>query len=104
VEEKEKQAIVEAALRQPPPQDAFRQAALKMLAEVDAQMLVAGVDPAIVAHMSAHAFSKIQGPSTMEIARSLIPIEPMPQGALPIYDRDPEVTDQVTPSEDDSDA
>lgn len=57
---------------------AMRRSSLKHLQEVNDELLSEGVPVEVVACMSAHALGRIMGPSYSEIARSLVPIEPMP--------------------------
>ena len=74
----------------------------KMLVEVNQTLLDKGVPIRAVAEMSAIAVGRMNYRAAMNKAlRNMIQIQPMPQGALPIYDRDLDVADIITDEGDD---
>jgi hypothetical protein len=99
----EKQSIVEAALKNPRSEVFSKKHQMQMLAETNKRMLQEGVAVEVVAHMSAHAIGRMNQPSMMEIARKAFPVQELPMGALPIYDKDPEVAALVVPDADPED-
>lgn len=95
--------IVKEALKHPLTKEVFRQAAMDSLVETTRRLQDKGVPDIILAEMGAHALAKMNELSYSEIARSLFPVEPMPEGASPVYFSEPESPDPVLPDPEDVD-
>lgn len=85
MDNEQKQKLVEATLRVGDSRIMLKQALLRWLAETNERMLAEGVPAEVIAICSARALGRLQGPSMTEIGKSLIPVEPMPEGALSFY-------------------
>ncbi len=94
-----KSIIQRALATEPEGRRFFKERAIQRLAEVTETLQAEGVPNDVLAILGANALSRILGPSPMDIARSLFPIESLPDGAIPVYDRDPDVAEMVAKTE-----
>lgn len=95
MDNKTKESIIKNALSNPVSKDLFKKQAYKVLGEVAQDLREAGIPDQVIAEMTALQIARLNRPSTMELAKLLIPIEPLPSGALPIFDKAPEEVEEV---------
>lgn len=90
----EKQRLVQEALKRGEAGRAsLRDSADRLRAEMEERLLAEGVPASLLIYMRLAQERRFL-PS--RIARELIQVQSLPDGALPIYDRDPEVAAIVT--------
>lgn len=83
--EEEKQRIVAEALKHPVTTETLRAAALKHWADTTQRLQEEGVDPTVLAEISAIALARLTRPSYQELARTLFPVDRIPDGAIPYF-------------------
>lgn len=63
----------------------LNEASFRYLKEITLELQGKGIPDEVLAFMGAHAISRMRGPSMTDIARSMFPVEKLPQGALPFF-------------------
>lgn len=94
--QQEIQAVIEYASKGGPHK--LREWVDQMHAEIRADLEAKGVPPAVLDYMDARRRLRIL---TSQVARNIFQVEHLPDGALPIYDKDPEVAQIVIQDDED---
>lgn len=71
--------------------------ASEALLEIEAELVAQGVPESLLLYMRAvHRERWALRRAMHDMARNSFPVEPLPDGALPVYDREPDVASLVT--------
>lgn len=85
----EKEAIIANALKHQGGMEKLREAGAEVIRELHDRLRAEGWSDAEVQFMHSFMMSRRPLRNYSEIARKLIDIQPLPAGAVPIYDREP---------------
>lgn len=78
MDNKTKESIIKNATENPLPKDFFKNQAYQVLGEVAQELREAEIPDQVIAEMTAIQMARLNRPSMIELAKSLVPIEPMP--------------------------